>query len=236
MATHHCIKGIPLVKFQTEERIRQLQSGKMHMKSLKWYREYAQSSASIGDDYEGMFHINKATIYVTPLESSESATIEDINNGLMMTKHMNDFVFCMFGIKPNADNFQFTDEQKREMLSFGDTALLITDFEQFCKRIQDALRSAAVPLADIHHGFVLYYDENVDSVNLLCSLISGMHNIAFQKRNRYAYQQEYRFLIPSDGRSEDFFELQIGDISDISKVYKSSQILNSFVIYGGSPR
>ena len=236
MATHiHAIRGTPLLKFQSEERIQQFQAGKMYMKSLQWYRDYALNSPSIGDDYEAMLHINQATMLVTTLENDEPVAVQDITDGLIMTKHSNDYVFCMFGIKSNTERFSFSDEQKREMLSFGDTALLITDSEEFYKRVRDALIARGVSLQDAHCGFVHYYDETVDSVNILCSLLQGMHNVAFQKRNKYAYQQEYRFLLPNCDREEDFVELQIGDISDISEIYKSSVILNSLVTKEGNP-
>ena len=68
-----------------------------------------------------------------------------------------------------------------------------------------------------------------DSVDLSLSLLSGIQNIAFWKRKAYAYQQEFRFLIHMPNGEKDHLELKIGDIHDISKVYKTSDILNSKV-------
>lgn len=44
----------------------------------------------------------------------------------------------MFGINPCSEKFRFTDEQKGKMLSFGDTALLILDQDEFVHRVKDA--------------------------------------------------------------------------------------------------
>jgi hypothetical protein len=215
-----------LIKFQSEERILQLQAGKIYMKSLQWYRDYEAKSPSIGDVYEAMLHINKADVKVWEMKSNELSDSRQIKDGLFKTENSNDYVFCMFGVRADSHEFAFTDEQKREMFTFGDTALLITNTETFCTRIRNALIMRGVSLADCHCRFVTYYDESVDSFNYWCHLWKGMYNVAFQKRNKYAYQQEYRFLIPNHGRNEDFFELQIGDISDISEIYKTSVILN----------
>ena len=133
----------------------------------------------------------------------------------------------MFGINPDVKFFQFTDEQKQEISNFGYTALLITDRDEFFRRIFIATEKAKLKG---FHGFVKYCNERVDSVNLLASLINGMENIAFWKRDKYRYQQEYRFLIQMEDTTQDHFEINIGNISDISKVMKTSVLLNSIVV------
>jgi len=57
-----------------------------------------------------------------------------------------------------------------------------------------------------------------------------MHNIAFWKRKKYCYQQEFRFLVHTQNCEKDHLELNIGDIRDISKVFKTSKILNAEVV------
>jgi hypothetical protein len=197
------------------------------MKSLQWYRDYAAQSPEIGDDYEAMLHINEAPVIITPSDSNKILDYQKINNGLFRTVHSNDYVFCMFGVKPDSHEFAFTDEQKQKMLSFGDIALLITDTDEFFTRVKSNLIAKEVSLTDCHCGFVTYYDESVDSINIYTSLQQGMYNVAFQKRKKYEHQQEYRFLFPNAGRSEDFFELEIGDISDISEVMSAATALNT---------
>ena len=56
-----------------------------------------------------------------------------------------------------------------------------------------------------------------------------LKRVAFLKRNKYAYQQEYRFLLHKDGATEEQIILEIEDISDISKKVKSKNILNGYI-------
>ena len=56
-----------------------------------------------------------------------------------------------------------------------------------------------------------------------------MHNVAFWKRKSYAYQQEGRFVFVADNNTDDHITLEIGDISDISLVFPSEQVLTGVV-------
>ena len=223
------VKGLPIIKFQKAKRIEQLRRGEMHMSSLRVYRELATKSSEIGDDYEAALHINEATAYITPINGGGSTTMLPINNELIKTIHSNGFVFCMFGVNSKSNHFQFNEEQKSKMLEFGDTALIITDSKEFHKRVRNALVDKGISLENSHCGFVDYYDEAIDSADILFQLMKGMHNIAFQKRKKYEYQHEYQFFIPNDDESIDYLDLQIGDISDISEVISSANVLKGFL-------
>lgn len=218
------VKGFPLIKFQSTERIKDLQNGLIYMNSLEWYRRDENENADnvVGDSFEGMFHINEANFILPDIGENI-----EIKNELMRTSASNDYVYCMFGINPYSNSFNFTEEQKEIIKSFGDTALLILDKDEFFDRIRKA---AVKEKYEIYGGFVRYYDEKRDSGNLILSLLSGMYNIAFWKRKSYAYQQEFRFLIHMQEDEKDHLELNIGDIRDISKVFKTSDILNAKVI------
>lgn len=221
--TEKTIKGFPLIKFQDSEKIEKIQQGKIYMKTLKWYREHEAASGDtvVGDELEGLLHFSNANLIIPDL-----GEYIEINNGAMKTPYSNDFVFCMFSINPKQQNFKFSEEQKKELLSFGDTALIITDTNEFIKRL---LASAEKLKLKVYHGVVNYYDVNVDDGNMLISLLSGMQNVAFWKRDSYALQQEYRFLLHSVKTDDDYYILDIGDISDISISIKTTSILNAEV-------
>lgn len=222
-------RGLPLIKFKNASGIEELRNGIMHMRSLNQYREYAQKSLTIGDDYEALFHVNRGTMVIMSGGKEKVISVKGLNNALLPTTHSNDFAFCMFCFDNNLDRSEFTATQKSEMLTFGDTALIITDSCEFIKRIKIALQSKGIPSDKLYHGKVRYYDETVDSVNTYLSLLYGMQNVAFLKRNRYSYQQEYRFLIPNT-ENKNCYDLEIGSIHDISEVVKASQLLDSYVI------
>lgn len=51
--------------------------------------------------------------------------------------------------------------------------------------------------------------------------------IAFWKREKYSYQQEYRFLIHDF--VDDYLSVEIGDISDITELLKTEELLNTYL-------
>lgn len=216
------VKGTPLIKFQSADRIEALQKGHLYAKTLGYYRELEQETgdSDIGDEFEAMLHVNEGLIHFP--DNNETIELSDV---LIATGNSNDYVFCMFGIYPSLKSFAFTDEQKERMLSFGDTALVIQDSDEFIKRVKQAAQKRGY---EAHFGAVQYFDPSEDSANLILSLLKGMWNIAFWKRKRYAFQQEGRFVF-TPGDEQDHIELEIGDISDISTIVPAEIVLSAVV-------
>ncbi len=151
--------------------------------------------------------------------------MSELNDTLIRTANSNDFVFCMFGIYPNLTSFSFTDKQKEKMLSFGDTALLVLDCEEFIQRVFSSAKNAGY---ETRFGAVQYFNPAEDNGKMITSLKDGMWNIAFWKRDKYTYQQEGRFVF-TPGNGDDHIELDIGDISDITAVLPSKTVLTARV-------
>ena len=168
-----------------------------------------------------MIYINKATICFP--DTGETVAV---NDGLLKTSESNDFVFCMFGINSSSEKFKFTDKQKEKMLSFGDTALIVLDHDEFIRRVEIAAEKAGYK---VYFKPVQYYDPTIDGVNMLISLLAGMWNIAFWKRDSYAYQQEVRFVFTPGDENVDHIELDIGDISDITAIIPAKLALSAIV-------
>lgn len=218
------IKGAPLIKFQSADRIKSFQEGTLYAKTLAYYRELEMTTGDdmVGDSYEGMFHVNEA-IFRNP----DTGEIITINDELIPTVESDNFAFCMLGIDIRSRDFQFTDYQKEKILEFGDTALIITDFDEFVKRVKEAgLKAGFTVLFEA----VRYYDPSVDNANMILDLFHDMKKVGFWKREQYAYQQECRFIFsPDSDIAQDHIELHIGDISDISKVIPSPSALTGLV-------
>ena len=64
---------------------------------------------------------------------------------------------------------------------------------------------------------------------MLISLLAGMWNIAFWKRDSYSYQQEVRFVFRPGDENIDHIELGIGDISDITAIISAKSALSAIV-------
>lgn len=214
-------RGSPLIKFQSADRIESLRSGKIYAKNLGYYRNLERTSgdADIGDQNEGILPVVIATI-----ENPVTGERKELTDTVLETSESNDFVFCVFQGNPYINDMRFTDEQKARMLTFGDTALLILDPDEFVKRV---IRAAKAKGFEAHYHSVRYYDPKYNNAGILISLLEGMWNVAFWKRNRYAYQQEARFVFTPGDDSIDHIELDVGDLHDITEVFKASDVLNT---------
>ena len=124
------------------------------------------------------------------------------------------------------EKFRFTDKQKEKMLSFGDTALIVLDHDEFIRRVKVAAEQAGYK---VYFKPVQYYDPTIDGGNMLISLLAGMWNIAFWKRDSYTYQQEVRFVFTPGDENIDHIELDIGDISDITAIISAKSALSAIV-------
>ena len=192
---------------------------------MKLYRDFYNKygDKTIGDPNEGKFFIHHGRIIIT-----EKNIDKEVQNCYFSTANENDFVFCLFGINPKEhDSFIFSEEQKTKLINFHDKALLITDPLEFYNR----LKTAAVKRGlDMTNAFVRYYDPSVDDVGRLCELVvCGNKSIVYYKTKDYEYQQEFRFAIPNT-TGEDYIDLQIGDISDITREFTTKEILyNSYI-------
>ena len=217
------VQGTPLIKFHSAKIIESFQKGKVYANRLGYYRKREEETgdSEVGDKYEAMLHVNEAYIHFP--DSGETVPLTD---ELISTTHSEDYIFCLFGIYPNLNNFSFTEQQKEKLLSFGDTALIITDSEEFIKRVKEASEKAGYK---VKFGAVKYYDATYDNGNMIVSLMEDMANVAFWKRDSYKYQQEGRFVFYSGDMTLDHLELDIGDISDISEIVPAKMALSAMV-------
>lgn len=129
------VKGFPLIKFQSRELIESLQNGLIYMNSLEWFRKHENDDGDVvvGDSFEAMLHINEGK-FILP----DTGEIIEIKDELIRTTSLNDYAYCMFGVNPYSKNFSFTSEQKKNIQSFGNTALLILDKDEFFNRLRAA--------------------------------------------------------------------------------------------------
>lgn len=217
------IKGCPLVKITSKEIIEKIQNGNFRMTSLKKYREMYKEDGDdiIGDPNEGKFYVHDAYIVIP-----EKNVCENVKEYAFATPNENDFVFCMFefDLKEN-DIFRFSQTQKERLPKFGDSALIITNREEFIKRVKKGAERNGYSIC---YDSVNYYDESIDDVKYLCNqVIRGIENIVFYKQKKYQYQQEFRLTTPYEG-DRDFIEFDIGNISDITQVVSTEKLLDSF--------
>ena len=220
------ISGVPLIKTQTDERISYMKSGKLYCNKLSFYRdlENEEGDTIVGDAFEATIPVRHAYIYMP-----EEDMVKEIKDTLIPTSWSDDYVFCMTGIKPSI----ISDNNETKILcddidSFGQKSLLIRDSYEFIKNVK---KSAIKFGYEVKYGFVKYYDEKVDNIDMISSLIQHTSNIAFWKRKRYEVQNEFRFVFHGDN-SKDYLELPVEGLKELSKVMPNEKMKRAFIKKG----
>lgn len=225
-------KNLPLIKFQNKERLVDTQSKYLYCKKLSYYQNLEKESGndSVGDSSEASYYIHDG--YFQLAGSDKKYPLKDYS---FKTDVSNSYVFCMFGFKKETEHFIFSKEQKLKLHSFGDSALFISDTKEFINRVQTSGRCQRFKVSC---DFVKYFDPTYDEVSRLMAPMFDPTSVAFYKRDKYAYQQEFRFLftpIEKDHNAEDYIKIPI-DISDISTLVPIETILNGKLVKGAAEK
>ena len=69
-----------------------------------------------------------------------------------------------------------------------------------------------------------------ESIEQMDMETKGLYTLAFMKRMKYSYQQEYRFVVQSEKIRQDSITFEIGDISKISIKLASKQLLEEGIL------
>jgi len=212
--------GAPLIKIQTEDRIDSLRSGFVYMNSLQYYRDLERANQGddvIGDAFEGQLHVQSGSIHIPSLNQ-----VVPLDDQLLRTSIEDAYAFCLFSI-PEAPAFAFSALQNEKLPTFGDSALVITDRDEFVRRLFNRLAEEGYRVL---FGNVSYYDPTTDNVAYFVNLIrNGIESVAFNKRSVFAYQQEFRIVAISKDKQQDHISVNIRDISDISEIIPVERLL-----------
>lgn len=225
-----------LMKFGSENNLRKLQAGQLYMKNLKYYVDLEKTTddEDVGDKYDGQMMLQDVKISMYTVDTHEFIAQFDAPSASMNLGYLECPVFCMFmfdyrnHIEENLEGenltvkYQFTEEQLKKMPNFGDSVLIIKNGDEFVNRVKKGLLEAGYGFSRDH---VQYYAFN--NVEHLKQIQSDNSRIAFWKRDKYSYQQEYRFLIHDF--VDDYLSVEIGDISDITQLLRTEELLNTYL-------
>lgn len=228
-----------LMKFGKKKRLRDFQSGKIYMKRLQYFidLENKTGDGDIGDKYDGLMPIENVKITLKTT-GEDRKTIVELSEGNVTLNfgYCNSPAFCMFvldhrNITGESESegelvvrYDFTAEQKDKLKRFGAHVLVITDNKEFMSRLAKGFLAAGV---SFKRGKAEYYNGNTkqhaeDVIN------NDPSQIAFWKRHKFSYQQEYR-LFAFKTEVADHLVVDIGDISDISIIKTAKGILNTYL-------
>ena len=138
-------------------------------------------------------------------------------------------VFCLFsGKRPSVvttenvntveENLLFPYEKMEKEI--GPYSVFIYNPRVFVERVREALRKCAYRS---FLGLVQYY-PNTESVNMGYHPLDGNIEPAFRKEDRFAYQKEFRIAIVTGSMGDDHLVINIGSISDIARMVKTSDL------------
>ncbi len=227
-----------LIKFGEQKNLRNLQKGSLYMKNLKYYNELEEKQKKIGmgDKNDGKPIIFNMEWTLTDNENQEVVAYSEKSDGIF-DFHLNlNPTFCLFTFdKRNIVEFKKIDEEniiqyklkfnpeqiENIRKNFGDSALLIKKTNDFLNRIEKSLSEENIKIAKKR---IDYYTKSVNEIDRIVSVFENPDNAPFWKEKEpFEYQQEYRIFCLNK-QVEDHYEINIGDISDITELLSMDQI------------
>ena len=208
--------------------------GEMYARRLSWFKAL-ENDGDRGDDHEGAVVSQRdgfeMTLKPTDLATgkTEEVTITGSNLArppVFRPRHFDHVhLFCMFAAQIDGIH-EFPEDRihdlkkhlelPEEYSKFGRYAVAITKFTKFVERVEVAAKRKEY---GIGWGPVEYFDPEVGT------LLSPLdERVLFTKRNKYAWQKEFRFVIDSCTVGSDALILNIGRIDDIAIRLDTSEI------------
>ena len=224
-----------LVKvFSKQDHADKLLKGELYSRRLSWFKNL-EIDKERGDEYEAASVLRPEGLTL-PLASTDVATgkTEEVTvtewefaSPIVFKPRYFDHVnlFCLYAAQ--SGNFRWISEDRIEdlkkqielperYLEFGKYAVAIINYTEFLKRVKDAAQ---------HNGYhicwdlVKYYDPKIGTSFAPLDL-----EAIFTKRNKYAYQKEFRIAIETGTKGNEPITLNIGKIDDIAIRLDTSDI------------
>ena len=202
-------------------------NGKLYFNSLEYYRGIeniinktsVERNSAINDFREGaVASVNKKDLHKFNINWGKEITNNIIGNVYLLSETLKYIkVLCFYAFMYDKDSKTvFAPSEK--LSQFGATeAIIIIDTIEFFERVRRALDKRKTKIIAANHKFVDYYKDDEETK------ILG----AFNKREDFWWQQEYRFMFVEEPFSLEPTVLEIGDISDITIRIKTKDFLEN---------
>ncbi|MGA2120008.1 MAG: hypothetical protein ABSH56_35380 [Bryobacteraceae bacterium] len=189
---------VGVLKFGCKKHIEQFAQGLLYMNTLEHFIKIETSSPR-KDSHEGTSHICRGDGSMLQIKvGGKYSPIVAVRGPVRHTPDdsLKVNVFCMYALHESPSGI-FVDPDN---LGFGDTFAVLTDFDEFMKRVEAAVVGTGQAL---RCGLVGYVDE---------TSYRGPMGI-FRKGSSFSYQNEFRIaLLPGTGEA---LPLDVGNLSDI---------------------
>jgi hypothetical protein len=206
---------ILFVKFGKKNHIEEFQNkGLLYFNTVDFFKKLESEHGTRGDFLEGaseiknIFEQDKSVLIINPGGKDEikfnltKAQIRKIVNykGNIFS------LFSIFNDKKEIQEIEF----KKSMISFGNTALIITNVNEFLKRVKLELDKQRFKF---NWGLVDYYNENARNQKEL--------NI-FSKASTFQNQNEFRIYVENVNNKP--LKIQIGSNKEVSCIIESKKL------------
>ncbi|MCA0365972.1 MAG: hypothetical protein LCH67_18180 [Bacteroidetes bacterium] len=194
------IEVFSFLKISKLEYLQDLQkNGKFYCNSFKFFREF-EGSPAINDINEGRVQIKQMNDITI---FSKGKKIGKANNGqLFIEKYHSGNIYCLFALKNNILKPHGEKIKITDLpTNLGDSVLVIFNVEKFIKKVKTKLN-------------LLGKEFQISPVEYLDFKSHNGYLSPFSKSKLYSDQNEVRIFI--SGEKEEPFIFEIGDISEIS--------------------
>ena len=209
-----------LIKFfDKPEYAQDFMSGKLYANRLSYFKEIEGEDGgdARSDKHEGVsanWQLDQGKLVLNGHRFTNGSAIIQMN----WLDHLN--VFCLHAI--HGGDFELTSENlddfkehlkipEEGLRQLGRHAVAITDGPQFIDRVKAEVEAQGYL---VWNKLVKYYDSEIFHGVFGKGLNSP--EAAFNKRDKYRWQREYRFVFHTRKPGTEAITLDIGDISDIS--------------------
>lgn len=236
-----------VIKFQTEENIKKLQSGDIYTNNLKYFIDLERESGQVGigdKDEAALLISNIVDLKFSDTETGQDIPIEkaifgELGNKVCLGKtdariQVDDYtktpVLCLLGINKQELSvvdgglvLTFDDDKinkiKKEFEGY--THALIIEPASFTKRIIDTAKTKGI---HAEMDYIKYYNPNINQAERMNDY--GSIRRAFWKKEYFKSQNEFRIAFDNSPIEHGEVLMNIGDISDISIMLDIETLLN----------
>lgn len=202
-----------IIKFGQAKHVNELyENGIVYMQRVENYTQI--NHEEIGDKNENITQLWQSKQIKSFTINGEK--VEIINNlKIKESNRKNPFVFSSYALTEN----QFKNGKNiisRNVLDFGDTALLITDFNKFFNLIQNNINETD----NLYCNLVEYIDEHKYHGNMT----------VLKKLKQYKHQREHRIVLESSNYMNNSIKITIGSLKDIAHIFPTKTLLETLKI------
>ncbi|NNG99676.1 hypothetical protein [Acinetobacter sp. ANC 5414] len=202
--------------FKKKQYMEEFLDGKLYMNCLGYFKNVEDAKNTQYDSKEGIKSYLQPHDVEMEIKFGDQVIKLDVRNlaapVIIQNNGYNNLkIICFYSpyidysdLKASKEDIKITDKMKND---FGDHVIIITNYEEFSKRLQAAL-DISEDIEFCGHKKVDYFPHNFHGS-------FEDHEIPFKKHEDFSFQKEYRVIARTKQHDEQPLVINIGDLRDI---------------------